>query len=1404
MLLTKPQKLIYDMEKFAGNTVGIVCGSMFIQTDKSVDDMKKAVNELYRLNDALRLNIVEENGQPYQYITEYRVQNIEVLYFNTKEELDNYASEYAKEPIDLNGSLCNIKIVILPNRKGVLAKLHHLISDAWTLSLIGTQFNKILNGEEVQAYSYADYVEAEEKYIESKRYAKDKDYFISQFKKCDEVTYISEKQAHTFEAKRTTFVINNESVSKILSYTSKKGISAFTLFMSTVATYMNRVKMNADKFYIGTAVLNRNGVKEQNTMGMFINTTPILIELNNKASFSNNLNEIELSTLSVLRHQKCNYGELLEELKNNHNFNEKLYDIMLSYQNAKVIGDEVETTWYHSGMQTESLQIHIDDRDNEGIFRIHYDYLIEKFTEHEIKKMHEHICNLLFSVIEDDDKKLYELNILSIDEKRTLMFDFNDTALDYPKNKCVHQLFEEQVEKTPNKTAVVACDKTLTYKELNKEANKIANSLINKGIEKNDIIAFQVTRKSYLIALMLGILKTGAAYMPIDTNYPKDRVDYMVKDSGAKFCVNDEMIKGLICNDNIDNPMIYNSSEERFCVLHTSGSTGMPKGAAIKHMNMVNFIYSNLYLLDGVDNVIAINTVTFDVFEMDTIFALVSGVTCVLASEEQMFNQVSFEQMMKQYNNCLFWATPTKITNYINNSETSEFFKHINCYIVGGEILKPELLDRIRALNPNVNIYTVYGPTETLIYSTLVDVSKTNDISIGHPIANTQIYIVDKYMQPTPIGVVGELCIAGDGVGEGYINKPELTAEKFVNNPFGKGKLYKTGDLTYWREDGNIAYVGRNDFQVKIRGLRIELEEIEKAICSIEGISQAIIVVRKNNEGRQLICAFYTGKEKSAQEIKSVIGEKLPKYMLPHIFTHLDEMPLTSSGKINRKMLPYIDLENIENGTKYVAPKTQMQKELCKLVESVLKIAPVGITDVFFDIGGDSLKSIELVAKAHSEGIYFHLQDIFDYPTVKELCEHIENGDKQAISFVNTDFTKVNKVLEKNKIEYIKDPIKCDVGNILLAGATGYLGIHILADFLDNDKGVAYCLVRGKNQEDSKQRFDDLLKVYFNDKYSNTNRIVVICADLQKEKFGLNDEEYDVILGEIDTVINCAASVKHYGSYKYFYEANVETTKRLIEFCKEADAKLIHTSTLSVSGNGFADEFDNTASKKELHFYESSLYIEQPLENVYARSKFEAEKTVLEAMADGLQANIMRMGNLTNRLSDGQFQKNYESNAFLQRVKSVSELGVFPEYLIKDTMYAEFTPIDEASNAVMTITRNFNTDQTVFHINSTKVVHFDRLFEIFNSLEVQVNIVDGTTFTETLRETTKRAGMEYIFETFINDMDDNDQLNYDSNIRIENQFTVEYLRQLGFEWSNIDIDYLRKYVEYFRKIGYLR
>ena len=348
--------------------------------------------------------------------------------------------------------------------------------------------------------------------------------------------------------------------------------------------------------------------------------------------------------------------------------------------------------------------------------------------------------------------------------------------------------------------------------------------------------------------------------------------------------------------------------------------------------------------------------------------------------------------------------------------------------------------------------------------------------------------------------------------------------------------------------------------------------------------------------------------------------------------------------------------------------------------------------------------------------------------------------------------------------------------------------------------------MRGQNQEESNKRLTELLDFYFEDKYTNQigSRIQVLCGDLQKDGMGLESQEYKSLLDRVDTVINAAASVKHYGSYRYFHEVNVETVGRLIPFCRNRHAKLIHISTLSVSGNSFGDDFNGYISEIEKQFYESDLYIGQPLENVYARSKFEAEKLVLEAALDGLPVHIMRMGNLTNRQSDGVFQINHQTNAAAQRIKGIVELGIVPDYLVNDDMYVEFTPIDEAAQAIMLLVRHFDPERTVFHINSTKVAYLYKLMDYFSAVGYPLRVVPGDEFTTVLRETAKQSGMEHIFETFINDLDKQDHLNYDSNIRIKNTYTEEYLRRLGFAWGEIGLEYFKKYSAYFRKIGYWR
>lgn len=561
------------------------------------------------------------------------------------------------------------------------------------------------------------------------------------------------------------------------------------------------------------------------------------------------------------------------------------------------------------------------------------------------------------------------------------------------------------------------------------------------------------------------------------------------------------------------------------------------------------------------------------------------------------------------------------------------------------------------------------------------------------------------------------------------------------------------------------------------------------------GIRLTAVSDKRDENNRQYLVGYYTSEQKiDEKELRSHLSSKLPKYMVPNYFMRLDDMPMTASGKTDRKNLPVPDFTTQER--EYAAPETDTEQKLCGLLKSLLHMNKVGIEDDFFEYGGDSLTAIEYVAKADDMGIEFSLQNVFDYPTVRELCNFLNGTLKsEKVQYEKSELDKYNEILSRNIADESAQFHKKSLGNILITGATGFLGAHVVDELMKEEQGKIYCLVRGKNDNAGRDRLKSVLKYYFGDKYESeiNRRIVPVCGDIEEPL-------PDGLPSDVQTVIHTAASVKHYGSYSYFQRVNAEGTGHVVEYAKRIGAKLIHISTLSVSGNSMADDFTVYHSEKEKLFNETSFYIGQPLDNVYIHSKFEAERKVYDAMLEGLDAIVIRVGNLTNRASDYKFQPNFRENAFLTRVKAVLEFGLFPDYLM--SLYSEFSPIDKTAEGIVKIAQ-YADNQSVFHLNSNKVIYFERFLDIVHELGISMKVVNKKEFNEALKSTVKQRNTEYIYEAFQNDMDEKGCLVYDSNIRIENDFTLWFLKKAGFEWNETDIDYIRGYIDYFRRIGYL-
>ena len=1042
--LSAPQKAIWYTEKFYPNTnIAGISATMRLKAPIDFYMLEQAINLVIENNDSMRIHVCMANNEPCQYIAPYSYKKFEVKDFTAAEKDEFFAWDQMMRQMPIFAENADLfRFVLLKideNTCAYFAMLHHLISDAWNMVMIGNEvmhyYLELTKGREDQTKdqaeelngrakkpSYLDYLEEENAYFKSDRFQKDAEFWRGQFESLPELLGIKARKSSTIgtDAVQKTYVLPPKLCNKIREHIAISGASMFITLMSAFAMYFNRITGSED-MVIGVPVFGRYSAKTKKTMGMFVSTMPLRLGIDSELAYDDFVRMFNERWMRALRHQRYPFDEILRDVRGRFGDVERIYDIVFSYQNAKFEQMEnscnLSSRWHFNGRQSESLAIHINERDDDGSIIIDYDYLTGIFYSHDIGALHDHYIRLLWHSLDAPQKQIKKIEMVSEKEKERILSQFNNTDMDFPRDRTMLDFFEERAARSPDEKALLFNGGALTYRELNARANALAQKLRSKGVDRGSNVAMMLYRSFEMMVGIIAIWKAGGAYLPIDPDFPTERIAYMLKDGGPPVLLTtSDAIKPLDFNGTVlqidrfslssdECPENTITPDDVAYVIYTSGSTGQSKGVMVGHRALVNRInwMNRKYPLAPDSVILQKTTYTFDVSVWELVWWFYAGVKMVFLEPEAEKLPDKLVDAIAEYKVTTLHFVPSMLSAFlifVEAHQDSSRLSTLREVFASGEALTPQHVSRFNSLIGSVSgarLYNLYGPTEAAIDVSYYDCPtdlKQRVIPIGKPIDNIRLYIVDKHMNLQPITIPGELCIGGVGLARGYINKPGLTAEKFVENPFTPGeRLYKTGDLARWFPKGDIEYFGRMDHQVKIRGFRIELGDIKYYLEQYPSVREAVVVCCGGVKGEKYLAAYYVADaELPAAPLSEFLGKRLPEYMIPSFYIRVDRIPLFSNGKANASLLPSPTLMNSTAAKReIVGPRNQPEAFVLRVWSEILGIDELSVTDNFFKMGGDSLSAIKMICRMPKS---VNVGKLYEYPVLEDFVRHFgEKGD---------------------------------------------------------------------------------------------------------------------------------------------------------------------------------------------------------------------------------------------------------------------------------------------------------------------------------------------------------------------------------------------------------------------------
>jgi amino acid adenylation domain-containing protein len=1024
-----------------------------LRGELQIDHLQAAMNELARRHEVLRTTIDLVDGQPAQIISqpaEFKLP-IEDLSGLPEAEREIEARRRGTAEIDrlfdFKRGLWRGKIFRLSTDDYALVLcLHHIISDGWSINVLINELS-VLYGAYASGESsplpelpvqYADYSVWQREWLQGPELEKQLSYWREQLSDAPPVLALPfdnpRPQVQTLKGTHISFIVPNKLSAKLRQLCWSEGITPFMLLLGAFQLLLARCCRQPD-VVVGTPIAGRNRQEVENLIGFFVNTLVLRTDLSENPTVRQLLRKVKEVCLEAYAHAELPFERLVEELQPERNLSHApVFQVLFVLQNTpadavfKLPGVELSPFPLDVSSAPFDLSLNLEEEAESIYGRLRYN--VDLWDEETIRRMASQYVTLLEGIVEGLDRPVFELPLLQPTERQRLLQQWNDTKREFPLDACVHQLFERQAELAPDQVALVFEGQKLTYADLNRKANQLAHHLRGLGISADRPVALCVTRSLEMVIGLLGVLKAGGAYVPLDTSAPRERLGFILEETGASVLLTQGSLAPLmpettarvirldddwpiIDEASEDNPLSEVALENLAYIIYTSGSTGRPKGVMVSHGNLLNSIFAQYELLkEPIGSTVLLMSYVFDGSVLSFFCSLCQGATLVIPGEGQQTDPAHVARLIAENRIPHIFTVPSFYSLLLEHVAAKPL-ETLRVVHLGAESCPPQLVNRHYQLHPQSELLNEYGPTEAAIWCTQYSChlpTTGRPIPVGRPVSNAEVYLLDERLEPVPIGVRGEIYVGGRGVARGYLKHPELTAEKFVPHPFSSepgARLYRTGDMARYDADGNIVFLGRSDQQVKLRGYRIELGEIEIKLGECEGVRHAVAIIREDIPGHRRLVAYLVKDgdlEPSVAQLREHLKNKLPEYMVPSAFVFLDSLPLTRTGKIDLRALPSPDDARLPAGEEVVAPRTNLERLLAETWQEILGVKRIGIHENFFDLGGDSLRAALLIHKLQEVlGDYIYVVALFEAPTIATMAAYLKEYYPGAVAKVIVD-----------------------------------------------------------------------------------------------------------------------------------------------------------------------------------------------------------------------------------------------------------------------------------------------------------------------------------------------------------------------------------------------------------------